>query len=212
MKGEKGNRILENDENMVIEMNITFDEYLQMQIEYWNQNQYVQKIRKKMGQFAPMFEDMISLDPYRQFSYDEVLVITDPHFVYRWDGTFNERMFSITISGKSLKRHPNSTLLHEMIHMHEAMLSEDERTQCQMKLKRELLKKIPGLSTIMARKDEFMMQLCPAYTETVKMTHSDLFFLKSLDLDLCFPKYKLGTVGGYNFREAIDVMQAIHII
>ena len=112
------------------------------------------------------------------------------------EGSFNCKTQTLSVDENSLNC--NSTILHEMIHLHEYVVNEqplffhDTLFWCLYKSLRE---RIPNL-------DKLIDDHGHIFNETNLLNkgglHDTLFLLKSYDLDLKMG-YKLGTVFGYGY-------------
>lgn len=147
------------------------------------------------------FSDPI-LPPYDFIQYFDLIVLESTQYkVESWEdcaGVFNSRDFSITIAPEFIDE--KSTILHELIHLHECVIDQipkfyhDILLLC---LYNDLKNKIDDL-------DQRILNHTHVFSGE-KITdlggnHDILFLLKSLDLDLrC--GYKLGTVCSYGRDE-----------
>lgn len=113
-------------------------------------------------------------------------------------GCFNCLEQSLTITPKELES--NSTILHEMIHLHEYVIDElplyyhDVVFWC---LYKDLSEKISDLDKRIEQHGHILNEQI-IYEQGGK--HDILFLLKSFDLDLKM-NYKLGTVFGYGYSK-----------
>lgn len=95
-----------------------------------------------------------------------------------------ERLIEINESNKD----DETTLLHELIHAYESMLSEGFKQYLLIDLYERLLPQVPRLKELLTSEMH-----CFSYR---RIGHTPLFILKSLDLDLRLNR-PLGTIYGY---------------
>ena len=130
-------------------------------------------------------------------------------FTYRieeseeYEGLFDRERQCLTV----VPNCSDSTVLHEMIHLHEFVLNELQlffHDVVIWSLYRDLVKKIPRL-------DKIIENLCHIYNDESIYCygglHDLLFTLKSFDLDLRMG-YELGTVFGYGKLDEIKRIQS----
>lgn len=141
--------------------------------------------------------------PYAFIEYFDQLVLESIQYIVKpmeddCEGMFNSRDFSIFIPPRNLDNKP--TILHESIHLHEAVIDQTPKFYHDILL----LCLYNDLRTKIKDLDSRILEHTHVYfgdqITTLGGDHDVLFFLKSLDLDLrC--GYKLGTVCGYGRDE-----------
>lgn len=130
---------------------------------------------------------------------NNISIIIEDQLKYEVDAYFDEEEFAIYITTSNAA--DETTLLHEMIHAHEILLSKMSST-LRDSFVIELYK---HLKTRISMLDELI--LFHSYLDNIikmkeiSVEHSLLFFLKSLDLDLKTNK-ELLTTFGYNYKDA----------
>lgn len=188
-------------------------------LEYWNQLSINERsIYEKMDKYSDFFSDMLFKPNSSTYEFIFVQngfsVIPDYIDCFSYDyfkvkvkrlndcnGAFSCRTQTLYIDLKSIE--DDSVLLHEMIHLHEYVITDKQPKMFYdavlWGLYISLKDKIPNLNSIITS-NIHILDATDIYN--IGGNHSLLFMLKSFDLDLKM-NYPLGTVYGYDLAERL---------